>query len=76
MSVRAAPGSVPRNGLPEMTFYTYRGTGRDTLTPNRPGRKRKAETPVNVSVDADGRCLECTYVRDSPSCKIACGSGS
>jgi hypothetical protein len=31
--VRPAPGSLPRlNGLPEPVPYTYRGTGRDTLT--------------------------------------------
>lgn len=39
-AARTMPGTTPRNGLPQVKPYVYRGTGADILTPSFQGGVR------------------------------------
>jgi hypothetical protein len=74
MRVQAAPGPGPSKdgALAAFVPYVYRGTGRDTLTPNMPGRgrrPRRRRAAVKRVAGADGRCEVCEYMANSRNCK-------
>lgn len=65
LHVLPEPASIRRlNGMPGFIPYIYRGTGRDTLTPN-------------LGLRMSGQCLEdrCWQCTDPDYCPCACEHG-
>lgn len=50
---QAMPGTEPRNGLPGLKPYVYRGTGADTLT--SPELQAQLDEPVRPPMSRSGR---------------------
>jgi hypothetical protein len=84
-TIRPLPGTVPRNGLPGLRPYTYRGAGVDLLTPELddeplpaypPGKPRSQPCGTEAAYRRHERhgeqpCRECRECRDAHSRRLA-----